>query len=135
MSIFGFLTYRRLHVPKEIPKNIPHTRRRSHSLSHLTRQMTNMTLFQIVVVFLFQTPFVITQIYSCATEGMIKTQLHQAQEQLVQMIVVTGSYGTFAVSCFSLHQTMERIISFCSRARSIVIVLHPNDFVSKSVAH
>jgi len=111
ISIFGFLTYRHLRIPKEM-SNDTHPRRRSVSLSHLTRQMTNMALFQIVVVSLCQTPFAIAQVYSCATEGMTKTALHQAQEQLAQMIVVTCSYGTFAVGFLSFYQTIDCIIPF-----------------------
>ncbi len=63
--------------------------------------MTSMTLFQIVIVSVCEIPFAIAQVYTCATEGMTKSALHQAQEQLAQTILVTLNYGTFAVSSLS----------------------------------
>jgi len=111
ISIFGFLTYRQLHMPGNIQRGF-RTRRNSLALSQLTRQMTSMTLFQIVIVSLCEIPFAIAQVYTCATEGMTKSALHQAQEQLAQMILVTLNYGTFAVSRLSSEETIECIISF-----------------------
>jgi hypothetical protein len=118
MIVFGLLTYRQLHKIEKI--NID-CRRGSVSLSHLTRQMTHMTLFQIFIVSLCQAPFVVAQVYSCATESLLKNALRQAQEQVAQMVIVTFSYGTFAVGGIQFCQTIIYIISF-SRVHSIAIV-------------
>jgi hypothetical protein len=106
MSVFGFLTYRQLHTSEEINNHCSH-RRRSLSLSHLVRQMTNMTLIQVIIVLLCQTPFVIVQVYAYATDGIVKDTLRQAQEQVVQMVAVTLSYGSYAVSSLKLLYKMQ----------------------------
>ena len=92
ISFFGIRTYRQLRLPIQSCRSI--------TLSKLAKQMINMTLLHIIVLPLCHIPFAIAQIYSCATEGIMKSPLHQAREELVQMIVITASYGVFAVSSY-----------------------------------
>ncbi|UJR20225.1 hypothetical protein I4U23_023356 [Adineta vaga] len=107
ISIFGILTYRQLRALNRDRFNM-RARRQSLALSHLTKQMTNMTLVHIIIVSLCEIPFAIVQVYSCATERMGKSALHQAREQLIQMIVVTGNYGTFASSFYCYCAASKR---------------------------
>ncbi|CAF1291205.1 unnamed protein product [Adineta ricciae] len=108
IGIFGFLTYRQLHAIDSDQHTVVVVHRRSARLSHLTKQITNMILVQIMIVLCCETPFAVVQIYTCATKHMSKSALQQAEEQLIQMVVVTCNYSTFASSFYCYYVASKR---------------------------
>jgi len=91
--VFGFLTYRQLQ------KLTAHQQR---SLSALTKQMTRMVLFQIVIVLIFVTPNALVTIYFVATASMIKSVYRLAQESVIQVVFNMYGYGALSVREFVL---------------------------------
>lgn len=88
VSIFGYLSYR--HIQKQSLLG------RLRSISRLTRQITRMTLFQVINVLVFTTPFAITQAYFLARASVSKDAYQQAQEQFAQLlfnVLLSGLYG------------------------------------------
>jgi hypothetical protein len=88
ISVFGFLTYRQLQ------KLTAHQQR---SLSALTKQMTRMVLFEIVIILIFVTPYALATIYFVATASMIKSVYRLAQESVIQVVFNIYGYGALSV--------------------------------------
>ena len=87
--LFDLLTYRQVQQNSR--------QKRTRLFSVLTRQMTRMTLFHIIVVLLFQAPFGIAQCYFI-TRGLSDDPIRKAQEQIVQQFFNVHGYGIYAVS-------------------------------------
>ena len=90
ISVFGLLTYHNIHSI-----NIQQQRR---ILSTLVRQMIRMSLYNIVIVIVFVTPYGIIQLYLLLTTGVAKTAIRIAQEQVVSTFSTIYFYGAFSVS-------------------------------------
>jgi hypothetical protein len=88
LSVFGFLTYRQLQKL---------TAQQRNSLSALTKQMTRMVLFQIIIVLIFVTPNALATIYFVATARMTKSVYRLAQESVIQVIFNIYGYGALSV--------------------------------------
>ena len=87
--IFGYLTYRNVHGQS--------LQDRQRSSSRLTRQMTSMSLFQIINVLIFSIPFTITQAYFLTRASSSKNAYQQAQEQFAQLFFMIFLSGIYAV--------------------------------------
>ncbi len=91
ISIFGLLTYRNVHLANR-------QRQQRRILSNIVRQMIRMSLYNIVIVILFVTPYGIIQLYLLLTSGLAKTASRVAQEQIVSTFSTIYFYGAFSVS-------------------------------------
>lgn len=103
ISIFGYLTYRNLHISNTQGRRL---------LSSISRQMISMTFFQIGNLFLFQVPFGIILAYTFATSTSTKDSYHQAQDQVARTFALTFTYGTAAVNTYKFHYLKSIIFSF-----------------------
>ncbi len=90
ISVFGLLTYRNIRSI-----NMQQQRR---TLSTLVRQMIRMSLYNIVIVIVFVTPYGIIQLYALLTTGVAQTASRVAQEQVVSTFSTIYFYGAFSVS-------------------------------------
>jgi hypothetical protein len=90
ISVFGLLTYRNVHSVNR--------RQQRHILSNIVRQMIRMSLYNIVIVIIFVTPYGIIQLYLLLTSGLSKTAIRMAQEQVVSTFSTIYFYGAFSVS-------------------------------------
>ncbi|CAF0995867.1 unnamed protein product [Adineta steineri] len=92
ISIFGLLTYYNIH---SLNKQQQQQRR---TLSTLSRQMTRMSMYNIVIVILFVAPYGIIQLYALLTTSIAKTSSRIAQENVVSTFSSIYFYGAFSVS-------------------------------------
>lgn len=90
ISIFGLLTYYNIHSI-----NIKQQRR---LLSIVVRQMIRMSLYNIVIVIVFVTPYGIIQLYLLLITNVSRTAIRIAQEQVVSTFSTIYFYGAFSVS-------------------------------------
>jgi hypothetical protein len=89
-SVFGLLIYRNVHSI-----NVQQQRR---TLSLPVRQMIRMSLYNMVIVIVFVTPYGVIQLYALLTSGLAKTASRVAQEQVVSTFSTIYFYGAFSVS-------------------------------------
>lgn len=87
--VFDLLTYRHLRI--HFNENRP------NSLSILTKQMTRMTLFHLISLFLFQAPFAVSQSYFL-TRSITSNLIYEAQQRLIQQFFNVLGYGIYSVS-------------------------------------
>lgn len=96
--LFDWLTYRHLQLHAR--------RRRTGLLSILTRQMTRMTLFHVIVVLLFQAPFAISRCYFL-TGGISGDPVQKAQQDIAQQFFNIFGYGIYAVRRCTMKRNSE----------------------------
>lgn len=89
MSIFGSLTYQNLHM------KTTHDR---HVLSSISRQMVNISFFQILSLLLFQLPYGSMLIYNLSTANVVKDSYRSVQEQVAGTFFYTLAFCTVSVS-------------------------------------
>jgi hypothetical protein len=106
ISVFGFLTYRQLQK-----LNVQQRR----SLSALTKQITQMVLFEITIVLIFVTPYALATIYFVVTANMIKSVYRLAQESVIQVVFNIYGYGALSVRklVFMHKHCRVDVVSLC----------------------
>jgi hypothetical protein len=90
ISVFGVLTYYNIH-------SIDGQQQR-HTLSSLSKQMIQMSLYNIAIVIVFVAPYEIIQLYLVLVTDVSRTASRIAQEQVVSTFSTIYFYGAFSVS-------------------------------------
>jgi hypothetical protein len=85
MIIFGYLTYRNIHQTRVLAEQ------------QADRQLTRMTLMQVILVVISQTPYGINQSYGVITSGISKDSDRVLKEYFVTIIVTLLTYIYFVV--------------------------------------
>ncbi|CAF1168596.1 unnamed protein product [Rotaria sordida] len=88
MVVFGYLTYRNIHL------------RRALAEQQADRQVTRMTLIQVILVVICIVPYGINIAYNVATSGISKDANRLLIENFVQSTITLTSYIYFGGSCY-----------------------------------
>lgn len=88
MIVFGYLTYRNIRLTRALV------------MQHADRQLTRMTLCQVMLVTISMTPSGVYNIYRSTTSGMTKNSDRQMKETFVNLITILFSYFYYIVYSF-----------------------------------
>jgi len=87
-SVFGYLTYRNIHQTRVLVEQ------------NINRQLTRMTLFQVIFVVICLTPYSINSTYGFITEKVVKDANQVAKENFVTTIAILVTYLYYSVCLF-----------------------------------
>jgi hypothetical protein len=87
MLVFGYLTYRNIHLTTLVVKKAD-------------RQLTRMILIQVILVVICITPYGINSAYTLITENVIKDENRLIREDFALTIFSLLAYVYYSVSLF-----------------------------------
>ncbi|CAF1199179.1 unnamed protein product [Adineta steineri] len=88
MILFGYLTIRNIHLTRVLVQQ------------QIDRQLIKMTLFQVILIAVFITPYSINVVYILITNGMIKDTNRLIIENSIFTILTLLTYVYYSGSCY-----------------------------------